>query len=228
MEGESGLGGHILLSIGVTFAALLPIADPIGNLPPYLALVRDLEPRERRSQARKACFAMFAILVVALLFGRFLLSFFGISLGALTVIGGLIVGYLGWKMVLGPPPGETDGTYGFSGDIYMTPLAMPMLAGPGAIGVVLGLASRSENWEDYIGVAIGILLISIVSYVVLLSAERIVDRIGEKGNRRDEPSDGGDRAGDRRGARLPRHRRALQHRHYRLRPRSSPAPVSHV
>ena len=181
MEGESGLGGHILLSIGVTFAALLPIADPIGNLPPYLALVRDLEPGERRAQARKACLAMFAILLVALLFGRFLLSFFGISLGALTVIGGLIVGYLGWKMVLGPPPGETEGTYGFSGDIYMTPLAMPMLAGPGAIGVVLGLASRSENWEDYLGIAIGILLIVGVSYFVLLSAERIVDRIGEKG-----------------------------------------------
>lgn len=168
---------HGLTSFAVTFAALFPIVDPVGNVGAFLALTPGADVAERRRLARRACVAMVAILFVFLLIGRFVLAFFDISLAAIEVVGGLVVGYTGWQMLSGTlEDPETDG-----GDVSLAPLAFPLLAGPGAIGILFGLANRADHPLDYPGYFVGILAIALLTYLCFSHAHRVHDMIGSRG-----------------------------------------------
>src|SRR5260370_16385694 len=100
--------------------------------------------------------SVLAIRVVFLFFGRFVLSFFGISLPVLKIAGGLIVANTAWGMVTSTSRltvAETEEAPDKE-DISLTPLAMPLLSGPGAIGVVMALAAHADNWLSYFGLLI--------------------------------------------------------------------------
>ena len=86
-------------SAAATFLALFPIVDPFGGGPIFFSLTSSWPAVERRRTALKTSFYVFAILVVFLFFGRFVLSFFGISLPVLKIAGGLIVANTAWGMV---------------------------------------------------------------------------------------------------------------------------------
>jgi multiple antibiotic resistance protein len=166
-----------LTSFGVTFAALFPIVDPIGNVGAFLALTPGADAAERRRLARRACVAMVGILFVFLLIGHFVLDFFDISLAAIEVVGGLVVGYTGWQMLTGTlDDPEAEGE-----DVSLAPLAFPLLAGPGAIGVLFGLGNRADSAFDYPGYVAGILAIAALTYLAFSHAHRVHDAIGSRG-----------------------------------------------
>jgi multiple antibiotic resistance protein len=172
--------GHLLISAGVTVAALFPIIDPIGNVPVFLALTRDMDPAERRRQALLATFWAVGILVVFLFFGRFVLDFFDVSLAAIEAVGGLVLGYMGWEMVTkGITVPEVDDEV--ANEIYFTPIAFPMLAGPGAIALLFGLGNRADSGFDYPGYVIGIIGIAIVAYIGMRNADRLLRLLGPHG-----------------------------------------------
>jgi len=97
--------GHILRTLPAaalaTFLALFPIVNPFGGIPLFFALTASFTPEERNREAMKTAAYVFAILAVFMLFGRFVLSFFGISLPVLKIAGGLIVANTAWGMVTG-------------------------------------------------------------------------------------------------------------------------------
>ena len=141
-----------------TFLALFPIVNPFGGVPLFFALTADFSEGERNRTAVKTAMYVFGILVVFMFFGRFVLNFFGISLPVLKVAGGLIVAHTAWGMVTASTrmtPAETDEAAAKS-DISLTPMAMPMLSGPGSIGVVMGLAANADSMTTYLGMVIGI------------------------------------------------------------------------
>jgi multiple antibiotic resistance protein len=108
-------------------------------------------------------------LIVFMLFGRFVLNFFGISLPVLRIAGGLIVANTAWGMVTGSSriTHEESSEAQVKEDISLTPMAMPMLSGPGSIGVVMGLAAESEGLLAYLGLIVGILMIGLTVYLFL-------------------------------------------------------------
>jgi multiple antibiotic resistance protein len=167
--------------MGVAFAALFPIIDPIGNVPTFLALTGRMDGGRRRSEALKSVAAALAILVVFLAIGNFVLEYFGISLAAVEVVGGLVFGYMGWQMLFqssglpGPEP------HASGSDIYFTPMAFPLLAGPGALAAVLALSNRADSWLDFPGFLIGIVLVLVVAYLLFTNADRVLGLIGPKG-----------------------------------------------
>jgi len=115
-------------------------------------------PRDRYRTALKTGIWVFVILVTFLFFGRFVLHFFGISLPVLKIAGGLIVANTAWGMVTSHAritPEESNEAQE-KDDISLTPLAMPLMSGPGAIGVVMALAATVDNAAAYIGMVIGI------------------------------------------------------------------------
>jgi multiple antibiotic resistance protein len=176
--------GHFLrtlpASAAATFLALFPIVDPFGGIPIFYALTSPLAPRERRNTALKTAFYVFGILVVFLFFGRFVLFFFGISLPVLKIAGGLIVANTAWGMVTSTAritPAETDEAT-TKEDISLTPLAMPLLSGPGAIGVVMALAAHVDNFLAYIGMVIGIAAVALTVYLFLCMGGPLVRRLG--------------------------------------------------
>ncbi|MDQ4145971.1 MAG: MarC family protein [Actinomycetota bacterium] len=163
-----------------TFLALLPIVNPVGNLPLFVALSSEASEAERRSIAWKASRNVILILGTFLLIGRFLLHFFGISLPVLRVAGGLIVGHTAWRMVTGRGElSEAEHTEAVGKEsISLVPLAIPILAGPGAIGVVIALSAHMSHWSAYIGHLLGVTAVGLAIALVLRMGEPMARRLG--------------------------------------------------
>lgn len=175
---------HLLLTIpssaAATFLALFPIVNPFGGIPLFFSITSGFTPQERYSAAMKTGAYVFAILVTFMFFGRFVLNFFGISLPVLQIAGGLIVANTAWGMVTGGnriTPAESDEA-ATKEDISLTPMAMPMLSGPGSIGVVMGLAAHVDSMTAYIGIVIGIAALALTVYLFLRLGGPMVDKLG--------------------------------------------------
>jgi multiple antibiotic resistance protein len=167
-------------SAAATFLALFPIVDPFGGIPIFFSLTSSLSPKERRATALKTTLYVFGILVAFLFFGRFVLYFFGISLPVLKIAGGLIVANTAWGMVTSTAritPAESHEA-STKEDISLTPLAMPLLSGPGAIGVVMALAAHVDNAAAYLGMVIGIGGVALSVYLFLILGGPMVSRLG--------------------------------------------------
>jgi multiple antibiotic resistance protein len=163
-----------------TFLALFPIVNPLGGIPMFFSLTADFPARERRRTALKTALNVIAILVIFMLFGRFVLNFFGISLPVLKIAGGLIVANTAWGMVTGSSrmTMEESSEALTKEDISLTPMAMPMLSGPGSIGVVMGLAAHADSFLAYAGMMIGIVALGLTVYLFLCLGGPFVKRLG--------------------------------------------------
>jgi multiple antibiotic resistance protein len=170
-----------LPSAGVaTFLALFPIVNPFGGVPLFFSLTSTFTPAERSRTALRTGLYVIAILVFFLFFGRFVLNFFGISLPVLKIAGGLIVANTAWGMVTGNSritSAESDEA-STKEDISLTPMAMPMLSGPGSIGVVMGLAAHTDTGIAYLGMVLGIVALGLVVYLFLCLGGPLVRRLG--------------------------------------------------
>src|ERR1700681_3483007 len=167
-------------SAAATFLALFPIVDPFGGVPIFFSLTSSWPAVERRRTALKTSFYVFAILVSFLFFGRFVLYFFGISLPVLKIAGGLIVANTAWGMVTSHAritPEESDEALDKE-DISLTPLAMPLMSGPGAIGVVMGLAAHVDSAASYMGMVIGIAAVALTVFLFFYMGGPLVRRLG--------------------------------------------------
>jgi multiple antibiotic resistance protein len=167
-------------SAATTFLALFPIVDPPGGVPIFFTMTSDWTPGERRETALKTGIWVFVILVTFLFFGRFVLYFFGISLPVLKIAGGLIVANTAWGMVTSTAritPAETHEAQQKE-DISLTPLAMPLLSGPGSIGVVMALAAHVANVAAYLGMVIGVAAVAVTVILFLWMGGPLVKRLG--------------------------------------------------
>jgi multiple antibiotic resistance protein len=168
-----------------TVVGLLPVINPLAATPTFLAITEGDSQERRLEQLRRACFYMVAILVGALVFGTFIMNAFGISIPGLRIAGGMLVVGIGWRMLLGPEQaGHSEHATPAARakpDISFTPLAMPMLSGPGSIAVTVGFTSLARAWLDYAAIILGILAVAVISYAALRLSTRIVVAIGANG-----------------------------------------------
>ncbi|HEX5789400.1 MAG TPA: MarC family NAAT transporter [Woeseiaceae bacterium] len=174
-----------LTLIAATVGALLPIANPFSTAPIFAAMTRGDTAASRNRTARAAGIYMACILLVSLVAGALILEFFGISLEALRVAGGLIIARIGFSM-LNPEPERplSRRDQHESADreaIAFTPIAMPLLSGPGSIAVTISMATSADGPLDYVPVGIGIVIVSAIAWVVLRYSMPIVDALGRTG-----------------------------------------------
>jgi multiple antibiotic resistance protein len=149
-------------------------------VPFFFSLTADFSRAERNRTALRTALYVVAILVAFLFFGRFVLNFFGISLPVLNIAGGLIVANTAWGMVTASSrmtPAESHEA-STKQDISLTPMAMPMLAGPGSIGVVMGLAAHATGGIAYLGMVLGIGGLGGIVYLFLRMGGPLVSRLG--------------------------------------------------
>ncbi len=167
-----------------TIIGLLPIINPLSAGPTFLAITEGDSEERRREQARKGCFYMVGILVSFLIGGTFIMNFFGISIPGLRIAGGILLTGIGMGM-LAPrklePATEEQEAARKKMDISFSPLAMPMLSGPGSIAVTLGFTSLATGWLDYVAIILGIVSVALVTYAVLRLSGRLVRIIGPVG-----------------------------------------------
>jgi len=163
-----------------TFLALFPIVDPFGGVPIFFSMTSSWTPRDRNRTAFKTGLWVFLILVTFLFFGRFVLLFFGISLPVLKIAGGLIVANTAWGMVTSHAritPEESHEAEDKE-DISLTPLAMPLMSGPGAIGVVMALAAHVDTAAAYLGMVIGVAAVALSVALFFCMGGPLVRRLG--------------------------------------------------
>jgi multiple antibiotic resistance protein len=167
-------------SAAATFLALFPIVDPLGGIPIFFTMTSTWTPRDRNRTALKTGMWVFLILITFLFFGRFVLQFFGISLPVIKIAGGLIVANTAWGMVTSTAritPAESHEAESKE-DISLTPLAMPLMSGPGAIGVVMALAAHVDNAAAYLGMVIGVAAIALSVTLFFSLGGPLVRRLG--------------------------------------------------
>ncbi len=169
----------------VTVVALLPISNPFSTIPLYLSLTAGQSKEWSRQQALKAAIYMAGILLVFLWGGALIKEFFGISIPAIRVAGGVIIMRVGFNM-LNPKDSddiseEAKQESKTKSDIAFTPLAMPSLSGPGSISVVISMAAASEDILGYLGVSIGILVVVFVAWLSMRGAPLISRLLGVTG-----------------------------------------------
>jgi multiple antibiotic resistance protein len=162
-------------AIGEMFGALFPVVAPIPMAPVFVSLTAQSSEAERMRVALKSSLLVFALLVLFLFAGEPLLHAFGISLEALQIAGGIIVGLTGLAMVQQPVlVAEVDDR----GNIAFSPLAIPLLAGPGAFGVLMALEARRASDVALPGFVIGIALIAVSVYICFVFSAQIVRFVG--------------------------------------------------
>jgi multiple antibiotic resistance protein len=171
----------------VTFTSMLFIVDPIAAIPTYLVITQQETPTERRRTARRACIAMTVLLVVFAATGTMLFQAFGITLPAFRTAGGLVLWFVAMDMLHGERRTQEGRDEVYEGqikeDVALTPLAIPMLAGPGAISTAIVVAGQARGVVQTVAVYVSIVLTGILSYLSLRLGEPLLGRLGKTGIR---------------------------------------------
>src|SRR5918999_349455 len=153
----------------VTLTSILFIVDPIAVVPAYLVITQDETPAEQRRTAMRACIAMTVLLMVFAATGNMIFRAFGITLSAFRTAGGLILWYVAMDMLHGErrtQEGQAEVHEGQTKeDVAITPLAIPMLAGPGAISTVIVLSSEARTLAELAIVYGSLAVTGIVCYL---------------------------------------------------------------
>jgi len=165
----------LLLSALSSATILLFVMDPFGNLPLVLALLKDVDPaRRQRIIARELGFAL-AVLLLFLIVGQSILGFLGLDTESVTIAGGIVLGIIGIRLVFPRP----DGAMGMqpTGEPFLVPLAIPLIAGPSAMATVI-LFGKADG---ILHGGVAVILAWTVTAAVLLAAPLFYRLLRERG-----------------------------------------------
>jgi multiple antibiotic resistance protein len=168
------------------FTSFFTLMNPIGTMPVYLTMTADLTKPQRRATAFKAVLTAGLALVLFAFLGRYLFDFFGISVAGLKVVGGIMFFFIGYDMLnarISRMKMTDDEAEKYVDDISITPLGIPMIAGPGAITNAIVLMGDAQGFTGKTLVIVSIVLVLIVVLLTFLGAVGITKFIGEKGNK---------------------------------------------
>jgi multiple antibiotic resistance protein len=163
--------------------------NPFSTLPLFMALTPNSDEKSRRRVALAACIYAFVLLMAFLFLGTAIIDFFGISVPGIRIAGGLIISVIGFRMLFPdgtPIAGSSQGPE-HEDEIAFTPLAMPSLAGPGSLSVVVTAASQIKGNHPeqyqlvYAGVIVGMVVTVMIAFAVLRSAGPIAKVLGPSG-----------------------------------------------
>jgi len=181
--------GTVLLAVG----ALLPIVDPLGAAPIYLAMTTGLASEQRTGMAKAVAVNSFLLLIASTLIGAYVLDFFGLSIPAVQVAGGIVVCAIGWQLLNSPnsPPAVARNATPTPapddlGQRAFYPLTMPLTVGPGSISVALTLGANPARGLRPLVVtalahAVGIVIVAVGVYLCYRYADRILRKLGPTG-----------------------------------------------
>ncbi len=170
------------------FSALFSVMNPLGTVPIFVGLTKSDSPKDRSKTAFFTSLNVLIILLLSFFLGKYILNFFGISLNSLKIAGGLIITSSGFSLLTGkfsehkgmkkPKVVEDIKT---RSDISLTPLALPMLAGPGTISLLISYQQIYQSNEQVITIILAILFTTILIFIILKSSFLIVKLLGASG-----------------------------------------------
>lgn len=188
---------ELIKAIGLGLVVLLPLANPLTTVALFLGLAGEMSYSERNRQALQASIYVFAIMMVAWYAGNAVLHTFGISIPGLRIAGGLIVAFIGFRMLFPATPAghsvearhkkDEQDAQQETVNIAFVPLAMPSTAGPGTIAMIISSASTVKSGIDFpdwvltVAPVITFFLISVILWISLRSSGGIMKLVGKGG-----------------------------------------------
>ncbi|MEA3446407.1 MAG: MarC family protein [Bacteroidota bacterium] len=168
------------------FASFFSLINPLGIMPVFMSMTTTLSQKQRKLVAFKASLTAFVILILFALAGQLIFNFFSITVDSLRMVGGIIFFMLGYEMLqarLSRVKITPEEEAGYVTDISITPLAIPIMCGPGAITNAIVFWDDAVNIQQHF-VLIGVIFIIIfITWIVLVGASRIMKFLGETGNK---------------------------------------------
>jgi multiple antibiotic resistance protein len=176
-----------MISFGLfAFTSFLALINPIGVAPVFLAMTGDLSVAQRRKTAIKATITAFFTLTIFAFAGQLLFKFFGISVNGFRIAGGVIFFMMGYEMLnarISRLKYDSDDVENAIDDIAITPLGIPMLAGPGSITNAIVLMQDAKGFESQLILPVAIFAVMIITLITFMGASSIIKFIGETGNK---------------------------------------------
>ncbi len=174
----------MLFYFGTVFMGFFAIMNPIANVPIFLGLTGDDDQQTTRSVAMRAVVLAFIIIALFSIAGKLIFELFGITLPAFRITGGLLVFSIGYNMLQGSHSsvhqlneGDTSKCREAALSVAVTPLAMPILAGPGTIATAMNFSSRGGFGEVAITIA-AFAAMCVITYLFFVSGKNLVVYIG--------------------------------------------------
>ncbi len=178
---------HELITIALLyFTSFFAIINPLGVMPVFMTMTADISEKQRRRTAMKAVFTAFIILMLFAFAGQLLFKFFGISANGFRIVGGVIFFIMGFDLLqarLSKIRMDEEMVKKYVDDISITPLGIPIIAGPGAITNSIVLMEDSPSFELKAVLIISIILTLFITWIVLLSSGKLLQLIGPTGNK---------------------------------------------
>jgi multiple antibiotic resistance protein len=174
-----------LITFGLLcLTSFFTLINPLGTMPIFLTMTTDLSERERRFTAKKASLVSFIIIICFALSGQLLFKFFGISVNSFKIVGGVIFFMMGMDMLqarLSAVKIKKNEVKNYVNDISITPLAIPMICGPGAITNAIVLMEDASSISKIVILLVSIAVVVLTTYIILLSSSKIIKVIGQTG-----------------------------------------------
>jgi multiple antibiotic resistance protein len=169
-----------------TFTTLFSVVNPFGAMPVFLTLTEEDSPATRAGVGLRACLYMIGVLSVSFFAGQYVLNFFGINIHHLRIAGGILLMRSAFDLLT--PGGNRDRVSPavleesmHKNDISFTPLAMPMLSGPGSMAVCISLFTERLSYFDMGLIFLGFVLVALAAYIILMSSLRLTRFLGRPG-----------------------------------------------
>ena len=175
-----------LLHYSTVFIGFLAMLNPLGILPIFIGMVDELDDKTARWMAFRASLSAFIIISSFCIFGHLIFRIFGITIPAFQIAGGIIVFFIGYHMLNGEESkiklqkemNPEDLKRALS-NIAVTPLGMPLLAGPGTIATAMNFVGSEKSLTNVIVVIVIFALICFITFLLFLSAKKIAAILGE-------------------------------------------------
>ncbi len=175
-----------LLTFGIlSFTSFFTLINPLGVMPVFMTMTKDIDQPHRTRTAKKASLVAFFTIIAFAFSGQLLFQFFGISVDSFRIVGGVIFFLMGMDMLqarLGRVKINDSEIKTYVNDISVTPLAIPMICGPGAITNSIVMMEDAGSPEKKVILIGAIFLVMFLTYLILYSSSRIIEFLGETGN----------------------------------------------
>ncbi len=168
----------------LAFTSFFTLINPLGTMPVFMSMTADLTDDERNRTAKKASVVSLFTIIAFALTGQLLFKFFGISVDSFRIVGGVIFFIMGMDMLqarLGHVKIKENEVKSYITDISVTPLAIPMICGPGAITNAIVLMEDANSWAKKMVLFLSIAVVVLITYVVLYSSSKLLKLLGQTG-----------------------------------------------
>lgn len=179
---------ELYTSVILIFTSFFTLINPLGTMPIFMSMTASLSKQRRKQTAKKATLVAFFTILAFAFSGQVLFNFFGISVNSFRIVGGVIFFAMGWDMLqarLGniKHTDDEDKIDAYVEDISITPLAIPMISGPGAITNAIILMEDAQDILQKVVLISVIAFVLLLTYLILVGSSKITEKLGATGNK---------------------------------------------